>query len=154
MQVQSLSWEIPWRRTWKLTPVFLPGESHGQTEPAGYNPWGRKESGRTEATQHALLVYCLTSDIGKKSERDTSIYHFKKLFPKRPLGKRKMKYLFIYRPSDPFRATLPLKCSVLYNLLLTGQLTSWLRGMKVGISSVGLSESNVIQKGKLVFLKL
>ena len=22
--------QIPWRRTWKLTPVFLPGESHGQ----------------------------------------------------------------------------------------------------------------------------
>ena len=22
--------EIPWRRAWKPTPVFLPGESHGQ----------------------------------------------------------------------------------------------------------------------------
>ena len=22
--------EIPWRRAWQLTPVFLPGESHGQ----------------------------------------------------------------------------------------------------------------------------
>ena len=23
-------WKIPWRRPWKSTPVFLPGESHGQ----------------------------------------------------------------------------------------------------------------------------
>ena len=25
------------------TPVFLPGESHGQRSLAGYSPWGRKE---------------------------------------------------------------------------------------------------------------
>ena len=25
-QVQSLGWEIPWRREWLPTPVFLPGE--------------------------------------------------------------------------------------------------------------------------------
>ena len=28
--------------------MFLPGESHGQRCVAGYSPWGRKESGRTE----------------------------------------------------------------------------------------------------------
>ena len=26
------------------TPVFLPGESHGQRSLAGYSPWGHKES--------------------------------------------------------------------------------------------------------------
>ena len=35
------------------SPVFLPGESHGQRSLAGYSPWGRKESGMTEATQQA-----------------------------------------------------------------------------------------------------
>ena len=25
------------------TPVFLPGESHGQRSLAGYSPWGRKD---------------------------------------------------------------------------------------------------------------
>ena len=25
--VRSLGWEEPWRRAWKPTPVFLPGES-------------------------------------------------------------------------------------------------------------------------------
>ena len=30
MQVRSLGQEDPWRRAWQPTPVFLPGESHGQ----------------------------------------------------------------------------------------------------------------------------
>ena len=36
------------RRKWQPTPVFLPGESHGQKSLAGYSLWGRKESGTTE----------------------------------------------------------------------------------------------------------
>ena len=39
---------IPWRRKWLLTPVFLPGEFHGQRSLAGYGPWGSKESDTTE----------------------------------------------------------------------------------------------------------
>ena len=37
-----------WRRKWQPTPVFLPGESHGQRSLVGYSPWGRKESDTTE----------------------------------------------------------------------------------------------------------
>ena len=40
--------KIPWRREGQPTPVFLPGEFHGQRSLAGYNPWGHKESVRTE----------------------------------------------------------------------------------------------------------
>ena len=29
-----------WRRKWKPTPVFLPGESHGQRNLVGYSVWG------------------------------------------------------------------------------------------------------------------
>ena len=36
--VQSLGWEDPWRRAGKPTPVFLPGEFHGQRSLAGYGP--------------------------------------------------------------------------------------------------------------------
>ena len=53
-----LTWGIPvfdpwvrkilWRRAWQLTPVFLPGESHGQRHLAGYSPWGHKELDMTE----------------------------------------------------------------------------------------------------------
>ena len=30
--------KIPWSRAWKPTPVFLPGESHGQRSPVGFGP--------------------------------------------------------------------------------------------------------------------
>ena len=39
---------IPWRREWQRTPVFLPGESHGQRNLASYSLWGLKELDRTE----------------------------------------------------------------------------------------------------------
>ena len=42
--------KVPWGRVWQPTPVFLPGESHGQRSLMGYSPWGRKESDTTEAT--------------------------------------------------------------------------------------------------------
>ena len=42
--------KIPWRRAWQPTPLFLPGESHGQRSLAGYNPWGRRELDVAEAT--------------------------------------------------------------------------------------------------------
>ena len=45
--------KIPWRRAWQPTPVFLPGESHGQRSLAGCSPWGRTESDTAEATEHA-----------------------------------------------------------------------------------------------------
>ena len=33
---------FPWRRKWLLTPVFLPGEFHGQRSLAGYSSWSHK----------------------------------------------------------------------------------------------------------------
>ena len=35
---------------WQPTPVFLPGESHGQRSLAGYSPQDRKQLDVTEAT--------------------------------------------------------------------------------------------------------
>ena len=35
-------------RKWQPTPVFLPGESHGQRCLVGYSPWGHKESDTAE----------------------------------------------------------------------------------------------------------
>ena len=34
--------KMPWRRAWQPTPVFFPGESHGQRSLAGHSPWGRQ----------------------------------------------------------------------------------------------------------------
>ena len=47
-RVQSRIRKIPWRREWQPTPVFLPGEFHGQGSVAGYSPWGRKQLDTTE----------------------------------------------------------------------------------------------------------
>ena len=44
----DLGWEVPWRRAWQPTPVFLPGQSPGQRSLAGYSPRGCKESDTTE----------------------------------------------------------------------------------------------------------
>ena len=41
---------IPWRRAWQHTPVFLPGESHGQKSLVGYSPQDHRESDMTEVT--------------------------------------------------------------------------------------------------------
>ena len=41
---------FPWRRKWQPTPVFLPGEFHGQRILAAYSPWGCTESDMTDAT--------------------------------------------------------------------------------------------------------
>ena len=37
-QVLSLVGKIPWRREWQPTPVFLPGEFHGQGNLVVYSP--------------------------------------------------------------------------------------------------------------------
>ena len=34
--------KIPWRREWLPTPVYLPGEFHGQRRLVGYSPEGPK----------------------------------------------------------------------------------------------------------------
>ena len=31
-------WNIPWRKKWHPTPVFLPAESHGERSLEGYSP--------------------------------------------------------------------------------------------------------------------
>ena len=55
--------EIPWRKAWKSTPVFLPGESHGQRSLASHSPWGHKESDTTErlTLPLVLLAYVVCS---------------------------------------------------------------------------------------------
>ena len=47
--VQSLDREDP-RREWQPTPVFLPGESHGQRSLVGYSPWGSQRVGHDGTT--------------------------------------------------------------------------------------------------------
>ena len=39
---------VYWSRNWRPTPVFLPGEPHGQKSLAEHSPWGHNESDVTE----------------------------------------------------------------------------------------------------------
>ena len=48
----------PGVREWQPTPVFLPGEFHGQRCLAGYCPWGCKES---DTTEQIILSFSYTS---------------------------------------------------------------------------------------------
>ena len=47
-RVQYLGWEDPLEEGKATTPVFLPGEVHGQRSLVGHSPWGRTESDTTE----------------------------------------------------------------------------------------------------------
>ena len=53
------SWvgKIARRRAWQSTPIFLPGESHGQRSLVGYSPRGHKESDMTEWLTLSLLFH-------------------------------------------------------------------------------------------------
>ena len=56
--VWSLGQEDPLERKWQPTPVFLPGESHGQRSLVGYSPRGPKESDMTERLNfHFLFTF-------------------------------------------------------------------------------------------------
>ena len=51
-----------WRRKWELIPVFLPGKSHGQSEPSGLLSMGSQGSDTTQWLQqcsHTFLVLWL-----------------------------------------------------------------------------------------------
>ena len=48
-QVSSLGQEDLLEKEWLPTPVFLPGEFHGQRSLVGYSPWGCKELDTTKS---------------------------------------------------------------------------------------------------------
>ena len=56
----SLSIFMHWRRKWQPTPVFLPGESHGQRSLVGCSPWGCTELDTTEATWQQAYTHTHT----------------------------------------------------------------------------------------------
>ena len=45
--------EMPWKREWQPSLVFLMGKIHGQRSLVGYSAWDPKDSDMTEVTEHA-----------------------------------------------------------------------------------------------------
>ena len=101
--------KIPWRRKWQPTPVFLPGESHGERSLVGYSPRGRKESDTAEqlhfhfhmpnSSAHVLTVCNIPSHIFGRKEiliNTTGVLTASQLSP--------------FLPSSPEVTTLKLVC--------------------------------------------
>ena len=55
------AWKIPWRREWQPTPVFLPGESHGQRSLVGYSPQDHKSRTWLSDSHFLFSVFLNTS---------------------------------------------------------------------------------------------
>ena len=62
--VGDLGWEDPLEKEMANSPVFLPGELHGQRSLVGYSPWCHREP---DMTEHALRATC-----GAAEESDTT----------------------------------------------------------------------------------
>ena len=75
------SGRCPWRRTWQPTPVFLPGEFHGQRSLAGYGPQGYKESDKTEAIQQAHMVLAKRREDFRSCKPYQKLLKIRKEFP-------------------------------------------------------------------------
>ena len=86
--------KIPWRRKWLPTPVFLPGEFHGQRNLVGYSPWGCKELDTTEqlTLQWATVWHSgwlptypvsLAKTLASFKEQQKILLHWVHLIPKR-----------------------------------------------------------------------
>ena len=74
-QVPCLGWEGAWRRKWQLTPVFLPGKSHGHGSLAGYIPWGHKRLRHYLTTKQQQPVIQTAGLAGLVPDRGTEIPH-------------------------------------------------------------------------------
>ena len=59
-KVRSLGQEDPPEK--EPTPVFLPGEFHGQRSQAGYSPWGHKEPDMTERLSTSKVIIFVTCE--------------------------------------------------------------------------------------------
>ena len=65
MRVLSLGRKIPWSRARQLTPVFLPGKSHGCRRLVGYRSWGFNRVRHNLVTKKQSIVYyiCTASSL-------------------------------------------------------------------------------------------
>ena len=88
--VRSWVGKIPWKMEWLSTPVFLPGESHGQRSLEGYSPWGRKESDTNERLTHTRTHTKQASNTVVASRRRRRWHPTPVLLPGKSHGRRSL----------------------------------------------------------------
>ena len=55
-----------WKRKWQPTPLFLPGEFHGQRSLAGYSTWDHKKLDTTERLSYSVFFMVQLSHLYMK----------------------------------------------------------------------------------------
>ena len=73
---------IPWRRKWQHTPVFLPGESHGQRTLVGYSPWVTKRWTRLKrmSMYHAHEDLIMVGNVSSEQTQASAIRQVRIVF--------------------------------------------------------------------------
>ena len=64
-----------WRRKWQPTPLFLPGESQGQSSLVGCRLWGRTESDTTDVTQQQQYGLNAEDSMVSRNTMDPALNH-------------------------------------------------------------------------------
>ena len=60
---------IPWRREWQPTPVFLPGEFHGQRNLMGYTPRDHERAGLSDSPSFSFTY---NNETTEKHDNETT----------------------------------------------------------------------------------
>ena len=97
----------PWRRQWQPTPVFLPGESHGQRNLMGYSPWGCKRVRHNWATNthtHTIVwssqvVQCRRLPVNAEDSKNAGLIPGLGRFPREGNG-NPLQYSCLENPMD------------------------------------------------------
>ena len=99
-RVRSLGWEDLLEKEMATTPIFLPGESHGQRSLAGYGPWGRKELDTAERLVLGGDTYHFLSQLIDQTSSQGYVPHHFHVLHERGAGNTGCKHPRLpYQPS-------------------------------------------------------
>ena len=127
MQFDPWVRKIAWRRKWQPTPVYLPGESHGQRSLEGYSPWGYKRVRCDLATEqlHQCIFELRSWDFIKLLGTRLIVWvsHLRFVRYTRPEFKSRSKYSSSLRQDSS--AYFPQCCMVHPFWLMEKDICSW-----------------------------
>ena len=114
------------------TPVFLPGESHGQRSLVGYSPWGHKELDTTEQLDNHNSLCATLKRQTKRKRFSVNFYCWRQRTKGNKLKKKKERSYYLFsvkrRLQSKRRMLATDRNTPLYFLqLFLGKLPSWVK---------------------------